>query len=316
MLLNNDHAQRIQVAVIGDIHDLWDTRDQVALKHLGVDLVLFVGDFGNEAVEVVRAIASLDLPIAAAFGNHDAWYTATPWGVKQCPYDRNREDRVQQQIDLLGPAHVGYRYRDFPDLGVSVVGGRPFTWGGPEWKNASFYEQRFGVRNFTESTNRMVAASQQAASETLIFLGHNGPTGLGDAAEDPCGKDWIEKDRKPKLVGGDYGDPDLRSAIDRVKTLGKRVPLVAFGHMHHTLRHTKTVLRTPVRVDADGTVYLNAACTPRIVRSLVGTRRNFSLVTLQAGRVIEVRLVWINQNLETVDVRVLYQQAAAIAQRV
>ena len=75
----------IKIAVVGDVHDRWEPEDERALKYLGVDLVLFVGDFGNEAVELVRAIAALDLPKAAILGNHDAWYTATNWGRKQRP---------------------------------------------------------------------------------------------------------------------------------------------------------------------------------------------------------------------------------------
>ncbi len=60
------------------MHDLWDGEDELALQYLGVNLVLLVGDFGNESVDVVKAIAALELPKAAIFGNHDAWYTATP----------------------------------------------------------------------------------------------------------------------------------------------------------------------------------------------------------------------------------------------
>ncbi|NEP43066.1 MAG: TIGR04168 family protein, partial [Okeania sp. SIO2H7] len=42
----------IKIAIVGDVHDRWEPEDELALKHLGVDLVLFVGDFGNEAVEL------------------------------------------------------------------------------------------------------------------------------------------------------------------------------------------------------------------------------------------------------------------------
>ena len=75
----------VKIAVVGDVHDQWEPEDAQALKELKVDLVLFVGDFGNEAVDIVRAIAALDLPKAVILGNHDAWYTATPWGAKEMP---------------------------------------------------------------------------------------------------------------------------------------------------------------------------------------------------------------------------------------
>ena len=179
----------IKIAVIGDVHDQWEAVDGLALQQLGIDLALFVGDFGNESVEIVRAIAALDIPKAVIFGNHDAWYSASHWGKQKCPYDRSKEDRVQQQFDLLGDLHVGYGKRDFPDLNLTVVGARPFSWGGSEWKNPEFYQAHYGIHNFAESTAQIVAAADQAAYNTIIFLGHCGPFGLGDRPDDPCGKD-------------------------------------------------------------------------------------------------------------------------------
>lgn len=289
----------INIAVVGDVHDLWDSVDQMALQHLGVDLVLLVGDFGNESIETVREIASLDLPKAAILGNHDAWYSATDWGLKKCPYDRTQEDWVQAQMDLLTEANVGYGKRDFPELDLSVVGSRPFSWGGPVWKNAEFYRQRFGVTTFEASTARIVSTAKDAASQRVIFLGHNGPTGLGDAPEDPCGKDW-------QPIGGDHGDPDLQAAIAQTKAAGKQVPLVVFGHMHHHLLHTKARLRTPVYKGSDGTVYFNGARVPRILKTDAEVLHNFSLVSLTAQGVIEIALIWIDQDLHIREQEVLY----------
>jgi uncharacterized protein (TIGR04168 family) len=286
----NSHDRPLKIAVIGDVHDQWEPADEIALKHLGVDLALFVGDFGNEAVEVVRAIAKIEIPAAVAVGNHDAWYSATPWGLKQCPYDRRQEDRVSEQLMLLREVHVGYTYRNFPALDLSVIGGRPFSWGGPDWKCEQFYQQRFGVSNFHESTTQIVAAGTQATFETLIVLSHNGPHGLGDRPEDPCGRDWHP-------LGGDYGDPDLEKAIAQLKAAGKKIPLVTFGHMHHHLRHTKSIQRTAVQYH-DGTVYFNAAVVPRIVKTNLGRDRNFSIVSWMAGEVMAIDSVWIDQDLK------------------
>ena len=290
----------IKIAIVGDVHDRWEPEDELALKHLGVDLVLFVGDFGNEAVELVRAIAAVDLPKAAVFGNHDAWYTATNWGRKKRPYDPKVEDRVQQQINILGECHVGYGKRDFPELGLSVVGSRPFSWGGPEWNLADFYRDRFGINSFTESTRQIVEAARSAACETIVFLGHNGPTGLGDAPEDPCGRDW-------KPLGGDRGDPDFAEAISQTRTLGKSIPLVAFGHMHHKLRHTKKRLRKFFEVGIGGTVYLNAASAPRIVEVEGKKLRNFSIVSLFKGAVREASLIWVGPDFSVISEEVLYR---------
>lgn len=279
----------VAIAIIGDVHDQWEAADGEALQHLGVDLALFVGDFGNEAVEVVRSIAALDLPKAVILGNHDAWYSASEWGRRKCPYDRQQEDRVQQQLDCLGATHVGYTYLDFPTLNLSVVGGRPFSWGGSDWKNGEFYQERYGVGNFTESTQRMVAAAQAAQFDTVLYLGHCGPLGLGDRPEAPCGKDW-------QPIGGDHGDPDLAAAIAQTRQLDKTVPLVAFGHMHHGLRHTKEYQRQSLAIDEAGTVYLNAARVPRIVKHVVGSQRNFSIVKLRDRQVVEAALVWVDQD--------------------
>jgi uncharacterized protein (TIGR04168 family) len=295
------HDNSVKIAVVGDIHDLWEEEDAIALHELGVDLVLFVGDFGNESVDVVRAIASIDIPKAAIMGNHDAWYSASAWGRMRCPYDRNKEDRVQQQLDLLGEAHIGYGKLDFPDLKLSVVGSRPFSWGGGAWKNDEFYQERYGIASFEESIDRIVAAAESAAHETIVFMGHNGPSGLGDRPEAPCGKDW-------QPIGGDHGDPDFAEAIAKTEALGKKVPLVTFGHMHHSLRHTKERLRTPISTSPEGTVYLNSASVPRIIETQSDRLRNFSLVFLQSGVVSQASLVWVGKDYTVVSEQLFYHR--------
>lgn len=40
---------------------------------LQVDIALFVGDFGEEDVELVRQVAGVKHPKAVILGNHDAW---------------------------------------------------------------------------------------------------------------------------------------------------------------------------------------------------------------------------------------------------
>ncbi|KAF3885876.1 MULTISPECIES: TIGR04168 family protein [Nostocales] len=307
MTSQTTNSKTIKIAVVGDVHDQWEEEDGIALKHLGVDLVLFVGDFGNESVDVVKAIASLDIPKAAVMGNHDAWYTATEWGRKKCPYDRTKENWVQQQLDLLGETQVGYGKLDFPNWNLTVVGGRPFSWGGPEWKYADFYQQWFGVTSFEDSTARIVAAAKSAAYENIIFIGHNGPIGLGERPEDPCGKDWHP-------IGGDFGDPDLAEAIAQSMIAGKTIPLVTFGHMHHTLRHTKKEPRKRVFTSPEGVVYLNAASVPRIVETNEGKQRNFSIVLLESGSVSQASLVWVGKDFSVASEEILYKKPSPVVQ--
>jgi uncharacterized protein (TIGR04168 family) len=295
-----------KIAVIGDVHDQWEEEDNLALHYLGIDLALFVGDFGNESVDIVRLVAALDLPKAVVLGNHDAWYSASSWGRQRAPYDHNCEDRVQQQLDLLGVSHVGYGCLEVPQCQLAVVGGRPFTWGGSEWKNGHFLSSRYKASNFTESTELIVANVRNTACETIIFLGHNGPKGLGAAPDDICGRDW-------QITGEDHGDPDLAEAICLTQNLGKIVPLVAFGHMHHDLRHDKNRWRKMVVRDDRGTVYLNAARVPRIIEREGQKRRNFSLISLVEGEVAHIDLVWLagnSPNFEIVDRELLYRSSS------
>jgi uncharacterized protein (TIGR04168 family) len=305
MLANS--TKPIKIAIVGDVHDQWEDADAIALEHLGVDLVLFVGDFGNEAVELVSRLATITLPKAAIFGNHDAWYTASDWGRNKSPYDPLVEDRVQQQIDLLGASSVGYGKLDFPQFNLSVVGSRPFSWGGPQWKYSDFYETRYGIDSFAASTQRIVETANNATCEQLIIIGHNGPTGLGEEPESICGKDWGEP-----MIGGDYGDPDLEAAISILKSQGKSIPLVTFGHMHHKLRYTKERLRQPIVVRPDGTVYLNAARCPRILATIERTLRNFSVVTIVDGKVTQAGLVWVTEDFQVGLEEVYWQDSSTI----
>jgi uncharacterized protein (TIGR04168 family) len=304
MTSQTNQPKNLKIAVVGDIHDQWELEDGLALKQLGVDLVLFVGDFGNESVEVVEAIASLEIPKAAVMGNHDAWYTATEWGRKKCPYDRTQEDRVQKQLDLLGTAHVGYSKLDFPQWNLTVVGGRPFTWGGTEWRFADICKERYGVDSLEESAEKIYQAVKSAAGDNLIFLGHNGPSGLGDRAEDPCGKDWHP-------IGGDYGDPDLAEAISLSLTAGKTISLVTFGHMHHSLRHTK-IKRKSIFRSPEGTIYLNAASVPRIIETATGKLRHFALTELENGKITKASHVWVNQDLQIETEEKLYENSVSV----
>lgn len=308
MRMQETIGQAIKIAVVGDVHDAWEMADHEALHHLGIDLVLLVGDFGNESVEVVRTIAALDLPKAAILGNHDAWYSASDWGKSRCPYDRHLEDRVQQQLDLLGVHHVGYGKLELPQFDVTVVGSRPFSWGGETWKNAEFYQQRYGINSFQDSIELILQVVQAAESENIIFMGHNGPLGLGDRPEDPCGKDW------PPL-GGDYGDGDFATAIAQSRTLGKKIPLVVFGHMHHSLRHRKDQPRKALVTSPEGTVYLNAANVPRIIQREGERLRNFSIVHLENQQVTKASLIWLHQDFRIASEQVLYQPKIPLFQK-
>ncbi|MFN7659060.1 MAG: TIGR04168 family protein, partial [Dolichospermum sp.] len=206
---------------------------------------------------------------------------------------------VQKQLDLLGAVQVGYSKLDFPQWNLTVVGGRPFTWGGPEWRFAEICQERYGVSSLDDSADKIVKAVKNATCDNIIFLGHNGPSGLCDRAEDPCGKDWHP-------IGCDFGDPDLAAAISQTLNMNKTVSLVAFGHMHRTLRHTKKLERKAVFKSPEGTIYLNAANVPRIVQENGVKLRNFSLVFLDGGMVTKVALVWVGKDYQVAAEEIFY----------
>ena len=290
--------QSFTIAVVGDVHDQWEEKDHQALIHLGVSLVLFVGDFGNESVRIVQKVSELPLKKAVILGNHDAWYTASQWGRRRRPYNPSIDNWFEQQLELLGDDHIGYSNLDCPEMQLSVVGSRPFSWGGPEWKNKEFLENLYGVSSFQQSSEKIVEAATSATYNDLIFLGHNGPYGLGEERHSICGRDWIDK-------GGDFGDQDLADAIQTVRQAGKKVSLVAFGHMHHRLCYTQEYPRQKIATDAQGTIYLNAASVPRIIHSKNLLLRSFTLVTYRQGQISEISLVWLDNNFNILKQEIL-----------
>ncbi|XP_031272572.1 uncharacterized protein LOC116131070 isoform X2 [Pistacia vera] len=276
----------VRIAVVGDIHDLWNLEeDTKALQFLKPDLVLFT---------------DLEFPKAVILGNHDSWRTQDFSGKKK--------NRVQLQLECLGEEHVAYRSLDFPMLKLSVVGGRPFSHGTERMFRKRLLSSRYGVEDIDGSAKRIYKAALGVPGDHLvIFLAHNGPTGLGSEGNDICGKDW-------EVGGGDYGDPDLAQAIALLKETTKFcIPLVVFGHMHKQLGDGG--LRKMIAFGTDNTIYLNGAIVPRVKRlidnqgtvntsimnnetSLAtadsrGTTRAFTLVEIVDGRVDKIAETWV-----------------------
>ena len=299
-------SKACKIACIGDIHGQWDDTDESALRNLKPDLALFVGDYGDEDVRVTSRIAAfakdVDFGIATVFGNHDAFFTASPTGRRRAPYNKSKICRVTDQMEMLAPFDVSYRSVPFDNLGVSICGGRSFSVGGPNWKYNDFYQKFVGVYGLDHSTSKLKEAVGSSKHDAVVFLSHSGPTGLGDKISDPCGKDWGKK------PGGDYGDQDLRDAIENAREKGLRVPLTVFGHMHSQLMYGQGH-RTMLKVEPDGdtghnTVMLNAAVFPRhkVGPQSASRLRHFQLVDLgDHGYVNGVEEVWVSISGEIVE---------------
>lgn len=291
---------RVRIVVVGDVHDEWDPiQDAKALQVLKPDLVLFTGDFGDENVELVEHVSNLNFPKAAILGNHDCWFSSG--------YISSRPDAVDLQTQSLGECHVGYKRLDFPELKLSVVGGRPFSSGGKTFgPSRDLILQRYNIKYMRQSVERICDLALRAPTEhALVFLAHNGPKGLGSRPEDICGKDW-------SLTSfDDHGDPDLAEALSVVKARGShKLPLVVFGHMHRNLCHNRG-FRNMLVVGPDNTLYVNAAIVPRVRNVLhkrssnqgLETERNFTLMDMTNGEVEQVIETWVRVGETVTDVQ-------------
>lgn len=293
-------SHKIKIAIVGDVHDDWDLEeDSKALHFLQPDLVLFTGDYGDENVELVRSIAKVDIRKSVILGNHDCWRTHQ--------FSEKKVDRVQLQLECLGKAHVGYSRMDFSDLKISVVGGRPFSCGGPGLYRSKLLSARYGVGNMNESVKKICEeALGTPKNHFIVLLAHNGPTGLGSNKDDICGKDWVRE-------AGDHGDPDLAKALVEIKSNTKHtVPLVVFGHMHKAL--TFGGERNMIVIGDDNTIYLNAAIVPRVVKhesKKESTLRAFTLVEIIDKAVKKITETWVLVD----ESRILIQKESVLFER-
>lgn len=329
-------AAPLRIAVVGDVHGQWDSDDNSALQGLAADLTLFVGDFGNEDVRVVRTIAQLQdkLHVASIFGNHDASnlgrgysYTRKNLPMMGTPAPGSnprlgrgpRFDAVREMHELLQRSNVGWGRGDFEALRLSVAGGRPLSSGGQSLeRKADMYADLWGVSDAAASSERIRAQLEEAPeAHSLILLAHNGPTGLGAEAHSPCGRDWGARDSKrgarkapaTTLSDGDWGDQDLADAL---QACTRPIPLVVFGHMHEALQGGG--LRTMVHVSTNGTVFVNAARVPRWRRrpGTSAVERSVTLIELSEGElgvpraVASVEAAWLDPSGAVVERSVLY----------
>ncbi len=272
-------AAAASFVVVGDIHANWRQEDRLFLEKGDQDLALIVGDLGDEDVEMTRKIASLKCAKAVILGNHDAWRSFS---------EKMPTDNLRESLALLGDDHVAYGTRDLPEASLSLIGGRPFSWGGRDMRSPEVYEEFYGVTDIRQSAEKIVAAAMQAKFEDLIILAHNGPSGLGAEPGDIYGKDF---GRNPR---GDFGDEDLAIALTEIARRGRRVIAVVAGHMHDRLKHPRGQVRKRF-VRQNGTAFINPAVVPRIRRTETGaTVRHFLRMSVASGELQVVDEVWVD----------------------
>jgi uncharacterized protein (TIGR04168 family) len=268
------------ILVVGDVHGRWDEIDQRFVESGDQDLVLFVGDLGDEDVSIARRIAELDVELGVILGNHDAWESFR---------QKRPTESLRRILDLLGEDHLGYVSRELPAAGLTLIGARPFSWGGRDLRSPEVYGEFYGVRSHEESAARIVDLASRAHHEDLLILAHNGPKGLGKSSDDIWGKDF----GRP---GGDWGDRDLQLAVEQIRQGGQRVRAVIAGHMHDRLFHPRGALRR--RFFVHGKVrYMNAAVVPRIRRFPDGElRRHYLRTEWRRGQLRTAEEIWVGSD--------------------
>jgi uncharacterized protein (TIGR04168 family) len=173
-------------------------------------------------------------------------------GISQLNAIRRGRERHSAAVRLCGYSNHRIE-RD--GLAVTLLAARPHSMGGPELSFPGHMAAHYGIHDMAASTRRLHELVDQAETDALVFLSHNGPVGLGDEPHAMWGCDF-------RPGGGDWGDPDLALAIEYARDRGKQVLAVVAGHMH--LR-TKCGNQRPWCQREQGTLYVNAARVPRIV---------------------------------------------------
>jgi uncharacterized protein (TIGR04168 family) len=283
--------QHGRIALIGDLHSAWDAIDAGYFNDSAYDLLLFVGDLGasgrHDGLAVARSLAKLSRPALIMPGNNDA--PQFPALCAEFTYRRSQVDLLREFDAARHPRASGAKLCGFSahpiaigGLDVTIIAGRPFASGGGELSFPDSLASGFGVRSLEESAQRLRALIDTAPTEHLIFFSHNGPTGLGDTAEAPWGCDF-------RPGAGDFGDPDLRAAIDFARERGRRTLAVLAGHMHWRLQRGGERV---FQLEQAGVLYVNAARVPRIFDSGHGiVRHHLALSVTAAGAQVEQVLV-------------------------
>ena len=246
----------LKIAIVGDCHGLWSKADIAILSIVRPDFVLFVGDISEGKIKTIKEINRLDIPAYVILGNHDRGSDKTG-------------ETLLKQIRVLQEKFCGWKLNIFENK-INIIGGRPCSSGGGYFLSKEVLGV-YGPLSEEESARKIINCAIEARDDLpLIIISHTGPTGLGSEPNSICGRDW-------KVPPVDWGDRDLNIALTEIKK-NRKVDLVVFGHMHNILNRNQGK-RKMLKIDNEGTFFLNAAIVPRYKKDNAGrTLINFSWV--------------------------------------
>lgn len=269
---------------MGDIHGFWSSQDTDYFNNSDYQFLLLTGDLPSfnrsRNLKLQKELRKLTIPTYMSLGNWDS-SNIFQLAAEVIPSKFlshigslghiNRIDSYRFSLPNIIMGH--YDSFKLVDGSYTLLIGRPFTCGGP-LAFVPTLKRKFHITSLEDSFLKYKEIINQSESNTLIILNHNGPTGLGDRATDIYGCDFKKEE-------GDWGDSDLEEAIRYAKSIGKTIPFVVSGHMHHHNPKTKSTRKT--MVSKEGTTYLNAAKVPRFNSYysvlLDGTDINVELLT-------------------------------------
>ncbi|MBI41624.1 MAG: hypothetical protein CMF59_18685 [Leptospiraceae bacterium] len=290
----------IKIAGIGDIHTAFDEEDVSLFNSSDYDLILVCGDLPGrshkQTVSIGSMLSRLKRPALMIPGNHDSTTVRQLLGEITGSNRLKREDpkmpgRVQELRDALGSVQLGgYTIHRFSKqegwvdgpADLDIISARPHSMGGPDIGFAPYIESQFDVKTQEDSARRILELLQNSKSSLRLILAHNGPSGLGSFPRDIWGCDF-DPDR------GDFGDPDLESALGQAVDTDWAPQVVLAGHMHHALKGGGE--RTWY-VNRNGIHYVNAARVPRIFRENGEKRRHHVRIELDRTDVQVEQIYW------------------------
>jgi uncharacterized protein (TIGR04168 family) len=265
--MNAGGMQASKIAVIGDVHLFWDETDTAIFNESDYDLVLFVGDLAGyvqyKGLRLARSLRELRVPAMCIPGNHDGLH-AFQLGAEVAPrahrlrrvFTQGQSRRCKNLEEALGPVELlSYERRRLEVNGVALnlVAARPHSIGGKRLACIRYLQKDFDIGSMDDSSARLKSLVDVCDEAPILFLAHNGPSGLGDRANSIWGCDFRKKEE-------DWGDRDLEVAVRYAQESGRHVLGAVAGHMH---RRTKKGKHRPLSVEKDGMLFVNAAEVPR-----------------------------------------------------
>lgn len=294
--MNEGIAQTATIGVIGDVHLFWDDEDVAFFNRGGYDLLLFVGDLAGytqlRGRRVARSLRKLRVPAMCIPGNHDGLH-AFQLGAEITPRAHRLRDvfcvgqasRCRSLDRALGDVELVAYCRRRMTLGgvpINIVVGRPHSIGGRRLACIRYLAEQYGIDSAQTSAARLRSLVDACDAAPILFLAHNGPSGLGDRASSIWGCDFRKKEE-------DWGDRDLEEAIRHAKDNGRNVLAAVAGHMH---RKTKSGKLRPGQIQKDGVLYVNAAEVPRH-RKIEGRKRRHHVKLTVTERSARAEDVWV-----------------------